>query len=544
MNGSSYIGTEIGGCLIEEEIGRGGMGVVFRATQLRLGRRVALKLIAPELARDEGFRRRFERESRVAASIDHPHVVPLYEAGEEHGQLFLTMRYVEGTDLDEVIAAGRGLEPARAARIVQQVSSALDAVHRQGLVHRDVKPANVLLSGEGVDEHAYLSDFGLTKEAASKSALTHTGHWVGTADYVAPEQLEGKPIDARTDVYALGCLLYQALTGSVPFPGTELTKMWGHVNSPPPAPSAGDPGSPAFDAVVARSMAKDPEERFPSAGDLGRAAEAAARGERVAQPERSVATGAAAPLATPPAASGGATRLEHAPAPTPRPAPAGAAPLREPVTDPLPPAPRRTGIAVAVVLSAVVAAMAGVAIALILQRDDPPTEEARTASERFTRERRPRSTSRTVTETVPPPTPSGAEAAPDGAQADSAPNGAEANLAPVGAARFSTPRSPGQTYRAAYCRIDESGPQLRCWTPNDGYTLAMPGAGPGARDRSAQAQNKGLAPSGYTELGFGEESTEAGFTCASRSSGLTCTNSAGYGWNLPRYRGLPTFFEP
>lgn len=523
------IGAELHGCAIEAELGRGGMGVVYRAHQRSLDRRVALKLITLELSRDPAFRQRFERESRVAASIDHPHVVPLYEAGEEDGELFLIMRYVEGTDLGAVIAEEERLDPPRAARILRQIGSALDAAHSRGLVHRDVKPANVLLSGEGVDEHAYLSDFGLTKDAASESALTHTGQWVGTADYVAPEQLEGRRIDARTDVYALGCLLHQALTGAVPFSGGEIAKMFAHVNSPAPTPSASNAGLGAFDAVVARAMAKDPAERFPSAGDLGRAAEAAARGGQVEQRERSVATGAAAPVPSPAAP----TRLDRAPV-------APAPPRRHPPpapTDPLPPggderSRGRPGMAVALVLSTALAAVAGIAIAMIVARDDGEPVAERSEEDRSRRDRRaPRSAS-IVTQTAPSPSPGG--------------EGSGAGPSPVGATRFSTPRDPGQTYPAAYCRINsgEAGESLYCWTPNDGYTLVMPTNGPGARARTEEAQNKGLAPPGHVELGFGETSSAAGFTCTSRSSGLECTNTAGYGWVLPRYKGLPRFFSP
>jgi serine/threonine-protein kinase len=532
MTTDPRIGTELHGCLLEAEIGRGGMGVVYRAHQRGLERRVALKVITPELARDAGFRRRFERESRVAAAIDHPHVVPLYEAGEEEGRLFMLMRYIEGTDLGEVIAAEGALDPARAARVLQQVGSALDAAHRHGLVHRDVKPANVLLGGEGVDEHAYLSDFGLTKDAASQSALTHTGQWVGTADYVAPEQLEGQRIDARTDVYALGCLLYQVLTGSVPYPGAELAKMWGHVNSAPPAPSTVRPDLAVFDAVVARALAKDPADRFPSAGDLGRAVAAAARGERVAERERSVATGAAAPVpaggaagvAQPLADSAGATRLDRA-------APASSPPPlrehREPATAPLPTARSRPGMAIAIVLATALAAIAGVAVALIVSREDPVAVE-NSGDEREPRRERPARTATTpatVTETTPAPA---TPAAPD--------SSSEASM------QFSTPRDPGQTYAATYCRTGESS--LYCWTPNDGYTLITPSDGPASRSRSDEAGNKGAAPSSYSELAFGDSSSARGFNCTSRSAGLTCTNSAGYGWRLPRYKGLPSFFSP
>lgn len=276
------VGSIVSGYRIEAVIGRGGMGVVYRATQLELDRIVALKVIAPDLARDVGFRERFNRESRIAASLEHPHVVPVYEAGEHEGLLFIAMRYVDGTDLRALIA-GRPLEPARAAAIVAQVASALDAAHARGLVHRDIKPANVLLSGAG-HEHAYLADFGLTKLAESDSGLTVTGTLVGSIDYLSPEQIEHGTADARSDVYGLGCVLYEALTGSVPYPReNDAAKMWAHLKAEPPRVSETVLGAPpAFDEVVGRAMAKRPEERFASAGELGRAATAAAQGRSVA----------------------------------------------------------------------------------------------------------------------------------------------------------------------------------------------------------------------------------------------------------------------
>jgi serine/threonine-protein kinase len=291
-------GAEIAGCRIEAVAGRGGMGIVYRATQLSLGRPVAVKLIAPDRAGDPGFRERFERESRVAAAIDHPNVIPVYAAGEEAGHLYLVMRYVAGTDLQGLLARERTVPPARVAAIALQVGAALDAAHAVGLVHRDVKPANVLLSGE----HAYLADFGLSQHMGTDTKLTTTGHWIGTADFMAPEQFSGEEVDARADVYALGCVLYNALTGEVPYPrGTVPATMLAHLHDEPPRPAEVAPDVPAgFDRVIARALAKDPADRYPSAGDLGRAALAAAEGRPVTESERTVARGAAAP---PPAAA-------------------------------------------------------------------------------------------------------------------------------------------------------------------------------------------------------------------------------------------------
>ncbi len=343
------VGSVVGGHRIEAVAGRGGMGVVYRAIHLALNRVVALKLIAPEMAEDPEFRERFKRESEVAASLDHPSVVPIYTAGEDGGLLYVTMRFVDGTDLREMIARQGRLEPRVAARIVSQVASALDAAHTRGLVHRDVKPANVLIAGADRTTHAYLTDFGLTKQASSKSGLTRTGMIVGTMDYIAPEQLQGSEVDARADVYALGCVLYQALTGQVPFPrDTEPAKMWAHMSEPAPSLRAAAPHLPSeLDAVVARAMAKDPDDRYLSTGDFGRAAVAATEGQALSRAERSVATGEAAPSGASAVAEGagavpatvGPTVLGSAPTPghgaPPAPAPGyGAPPMGRSGTSP------------------------------------------------------------------------------------------------------------------------------------------------------------------------------------------------------------------
>jgi hypothetical protein len=305
------IGTTLGGYRIEQIAGRGGMGVVYRAEQLALGRQVALKVISPELAEDPGFRERFKHESRIAASIDHPNVIAVHEAGEVDGLLFLSMRYVEGTDLRGLIRELGRVPLERATHILTQVADALDAAHARGLVHRDVKPANILIAAGGND-HAYLTDFGLTKHLASASGLTNTGQWVGTADYVAPEQIQGDPIDARTDVYALGCVLYELLTGTVPFPrDNQVAKIYAHLSEPPPQVDCAALGLPAgLDHVVRRAMAKRPDERFPSAGDLARATVAAIEQRPLEEPERTVATGSAAPVRS----GSGATRVMAPPA--------------------------------------------------------------------------------------------------------------------------------------------------------------------------------------------------------------------------------------
>jgi Protein kinase domain len=308
------------------------MGVVFLARQLKLDRGVALKVMAAELSGDEGYKARFEREARLAAALDHPHVIPLFETGEAGGLLYLAMRYVDGIDLAALLRRDGALDPPRAALIARQVGAALDAAHARGLIHRDVKPANVLLAEQDGELHSYLTDFGIAKDSAASTQLTHTGEWVGTLDYIAPEVLDTRRVDARADIYSLGCVLFQMLTGRVPYEGTSIQKMWGHANEPAPSVCEVNPRVPAaLDAVVARAMAKDPDDRFASAGDLGRAAQAAAAGAPTKLAEQSVAVGAAAtgapdsiaptrparPAARPPApaAEPATRRLEGGPGP-------------------------------------------------------------------------------------------------------------------------------------------------------------------------------------------------------------------------------------
>jgi serine/threonine protein kinase len=277
------------------------MGEVYLAVDPETGRSVALKLLAPAVAADQRFRRRFERESRLAARLDHPHLVPVHRSGEAGGTLFLTMHFVDGPDLRDVVAERERLHPADAALIVSQVGSALDAAAAAGLVHRDVKPGNVFVRADDGRPHAYLGDFGLSRAMASTSGLTRTGFFVGTVDYASPEQLQADAVDHRTDVYALGALLFKALTGSVPFPrDREVDKVIAQVTEPPPAPSETAPGVPAaFDGVVRRAMSKRPEDRYASAGELGSAALAAAAGAGSAPPWPADAAAGAAPLADP-----------------------------------------------------------------------------------------------------------------------------------------------------------------------------------------------------------------------------------------------------
>ncbi len=301
-------GSVFGGYRVDAFVARGGMGVVYRATQLALDRTVALKVVAPEIADDPAFRERFEREARLAASLNHPNVLPIYEAGEIDGQLFLSMRFVEGTDLGSLIAQGP-LDPPRAAALIAQVGSALDAAHSRGLIHRDVKPGNVLIAEEYGQERAYLADFGLSKALAAATKLTRTGFMVGTLDYVAPEQVQGGAVDGRVDTYALACVLFEAVTGQIPFDRTdEAAKVWAHLSEPPPSAAAIAPAvTPELDEVIQRGMAKRPEERFTESGDLGRAAVATA-GEDVRSARTEVDRPIPRPVAPPSAEQPDANR--------------------------------------------------------------------------------------------------------------------------------------------------------------------------------------------------------------------------------------------
>ncbi len=267
------IGSEFLGYRIEELVGRGGMGVVFRAYDLRLKRPVALKFVAPALARDARFRERFARESELVMSLEHSNVVPIYDAGEADGRIYLAMRLVDGTDLGSLLRTEGALEPTRALAIARQLAAALDAAHARGLVHRDVKPSNVLLDST---EHVYLADFGLTRRLEQATAAVDDAS-LGTPAYLAPEQLEGHEADARADVYSLGCLIYECLTGEQVFPRTSrLAVAWAHLEEEPPRASARRQGLPdRLDAVLARAMAKSPDKRFASCSALTSATEEA-----------------------------------------------------------------------------------------------------------------------------------------------------------------------------------------------------------------------------------------------------------------------------
>jgi hypothetical protein len=272
MPAEPAIGDLLGDYRIESVLGRGGMGVVYVAADLRLGRRVALKVLAPSLSEDIKLVQRFVRESRMAAAIEHPNIIPIYDAGESNENFYIAMRVVDGADLGKVLRSEGPLDPSRALSLLRQVGSALDAAHARGLVHRDVKPANMLVSADTAEgaEHVYLTDFGLTKPTAGASGLTEVGQFVGTIAYVAPEQVRGDAVDARADVYSLGCVLFECLTGRPPFTGpTDVAVIMAHLNDDRPLVTAARPelGS-GIDAVIAKALAKDPDERFATCLEL------------------------------------------------------------------------------------------------------------------------------------------------------------------------------------------------------------------------------------------------------------------------------------
>lgn len=334
MTGVPGVGAEFAGYRILELLGRGGVGLVYLAEDLSLPRRVALKILRAEYAQDPQFRERFERESRLAASLDHLNIVPIFRAGEAEGVLYIAMRYVEGTDLRSLIHAEGRLEADRALAILGQVGSALDAAHARGLCHRDVKPANILVAPgrDGGADQAYLVDFGITKRTAT-AGLTRAGLFVGTIDYAAPEQIRGAAIDARTDVYSLGCVLFECLGGEVPFRReSDIETLQAHLSAPRPRVSALRPElGEAMDDVLRTALALRPDDRYGSATALVTAA-------RAARPWRGVERRA--------------PTLEPAVAPVPAPAP--------------PPAPPRPATRPAVLVAGIAGLVAVVVVGIIL----------------------------------------------------------------------------------------------------------------------------------------------------------------------------------
>jgi hypothetical protein len=328
MSSDPATGTEVAGYRIVERVGSGGMGVVYLAEETGLGDRpVALKLLPPASAADPDYRARFLREMRVAAAIDHPNIVPIYRAGEDRGQLYLAMRYVHASDLRRALESEGRLEPGRALAILDQVARALDTAHARGLVHRDVKPGNILLAPpvlDGDPEHVYLVDFGLARDDSDDRSIGGGGWFLGTPRYAAPEQAAGRPVDGRTDGYALGCVLHECLTGRPPFPdGPGEAVLLAHLEATPPRVTAQRPDlPPAIDQVVARAMAKAPEDRFPSCRALITAA-------------RQALTQTSSPVPAPPP-GGSPTSNPQAPATA---APGGSAPDAPHPPGPAPSAP-------------------------------------------------------------------------------------------------------------------------------------------------------------------------------------------------------------
>ena len=273
--GSFAPGSTFAGHVIGAELGRGGMGVVYRATHLHLRREVALKVLSAKVAADDQFRARFRREAEAAASVHHPNIVPVYDAGEDDGFLYVTMRFVDGVDLARLLAAEERLPLDRAVRLVAQIGAALDAAHARGVLHRDVKPANVLIEGEGESERALLTDFGLTKIMHAQTSLTETGALLGTIDYAAPELLNDAHVDARTDVYGLGCVLYQVLTGEVPYPRSSApAKIFAHLEAPVPSLAA---TLPEASASSSRPSFAPRSPRIPTSGSRRPASSATRR---------------------------------------------------------------------------------------------------------------------------------------------------------------------------------------------------------------------------------------------------------------------------
>ncbi len=269
MSGLPLVGDEFAGYRVRSVLGRGGMSVVYQAENLRLSSVIALKVLAPELAADDVFRARFLEESRIAASLNHPNVIPIYDMGSHDDLLYIAMRYVSGTDMRQMIKKRGRILPASALFLVSQAARALDAAHRKGLVHRDVKPGNLLIergSDEADPDHVYLADFGITKHAMSRSGLTSTGQFLGTIDYVAPEQIRGTLVTGQADQYSLGCVLYECLTGRVPFEkDLDAAIIWAHVEETPTMPTVLRPElPPELDEVFARVLAKRPDERYQS----------------------------------------------------------------------------------------------------------------------------------------------------------------------------------------------------------------------------------------------------------------------------------------
>jgi len=325
LAGTVAAGDQIAGYQLGEQIGTGGMAVVYRALDLRLGRQVALKVLAARLAEDDAFRQRFIRESRAAAGVDHPHIIPVYEAGDADGVLFIAMRYVSAGDVRTLIQAQGMLSPARASAITSQAASALDAAHAHGLVHRDVKPGNILLDAVGGRDHVYLADFGLSKHSLNTTTLTAAGQFMGTLDYVSPEQIQGRPADGRADQYALACTAVEMLSGTPPYKRDEsMALLWAQLEAPPPLLTDLRPDlPPEINTVISTALAKSPADRFPTCLAFASALAAVCEARPAVLREPTELAAALPQQAAPPA---GGAPAGAAAAAAPRPAPSNAAP--------------------------------------------------------------------------------------------------------------------------------------------------------------------------------------------------------------------------
>lgn len=408
--GGSRLGTRFGPYELQSLIGVGGMGEVYRAYDTVRERAVALKLLRPEMAADHSFQERFRRESRVAARLQEPHVIPVHDFGDIDGVLYIDMRLVEGASLKDVLRSTGPIEPARATSIITQIAAALDAAHADGLVHRDIKPENVLLTP---DDFAYLVDFGIV-HAGGDASVTSTGMLIGSCAYMAAERFSGGPVGPGSDVYSLACLLYESLTGRPPFEAADLRQlMSAHMFSPPPRPSIMRRGiSRAFDDVIARGMAKQPAERYTSAGELAKAA--------------TVALAIPAPPSAPAATPSQPQDTRQFSAVFPNPAATGYTPYPPPARPPESPARRpRFGrgqviLAAAVIVLFGVAAVLAATLATMNQNDGtspqttvalPPPAPSSTTGETTT----PTTTEApSTTSTTPTSTPSSTGSAPPG----------------------------------------------------------------------------------------------------------------------------------
>lgn len=498
------LGVQIAGYTIEAVAGRGGMGVVYRARDRELDRPVAVKVIAPELAQDAGFRTRFEREARVSAQLDHPNVVPVFDAGDDDGRLYIAMRWVEGTDLGRLIAERGPLEPGDAAELVAQAASALDAAHAHGLVHRDVKPANLLIPA-AAPWHVYLTDFGLAKRDGSSAGVTGTGEWLGTPDFASPEQVEGQELDARADVYGLGCVLFAALTGRPPFADVpRLRKGWAQANEPPPTLRSIDPALPAaLEPVLARALAKEPGERYRSAGELGEAARAAAG-------SAAPASAATRTLSPPPPATGSAADTAPLARSGARRRRTGAAALTARLARPRPSARRALGLAL-------LTALAGVALAAALGAFAGAPHRIRPL---------PRAQRPAAPATLP--TPSTAMTV-----------RCSASACTQAGRRVQAPIEDGRCGSGSWSRIDAGSPPLIACIPDAAPAARAPAPVPdlaGARLDRAELY--------LDRLGIGHDTSGGGtFGIVERDNWQVCTTTPAYGATVAPGDGVKLFVD-